>query len=53
MATVQASITAADVLLGVYVCFKGVCAVKGKAGGGGERKRKRRANMKDNRIRML
>lgn len=50
MATVQASITAADVLLGVYVCFKGVCAVKGRGGGGGEEKK---ANMKDNSRRML
>lgn len=41
MATVQASITAADVLLGVYVCFKGVCAVKGRGGGrGGEEQEK-------------
>lgn len=35
MAAVQASITVAHVLLGVYVCFKGVCAVKGRGGGGG------------------
>lgn len=41
MATVQASITAADVLLGVYVCFKDVCAVKGRGGGGGGGRQKK------------